>query len=267
MHIDNKHQKEVAFRNGFRDAVKQHPEILDEMEVKLSPFPFKACELMEDGHTEFNDGYGYTISLDYERYGKEVKLYASCDDYNSQHDVVFQENKNEDFAAFLGKNTYECICKLMLEIEEQGGFEYEDEMAEPVKPVEDRHKEEKTSTKSERYNDLYVEDLCVGFRKVDKDKMKWKYELRDLRTFMDIPKLLQDRHIEFTSRAGDRIDVTIMIEYACDGAEYRVDVHINNRYSYESGSLSEYKYRNKNHFYHALSAEVGRCMGKAMLRA
>lgn len=264
---------EVSFRNGFRDAVRLRPEILEEMVVKVNPFPFKANELMNDGHTEFIDGFGYTISIEYERYGREIKLYASCDDYSTQHTFGFFENKNNsvdismEFAELLGKNTYECICKLMDEIEEQGGFEYEDggdEITKALtKPTESKH----TLKKSEIYNDIYVEDFCVGFRKVDKEKLKWKYELRDLHTFMDIPKLLQNRYIEFVSRAGDKIDVSIKIEYTSWGAEYRVNVHRNNRYGYEKDSLSESKCKNKNHFYHVLSKSVGWSMGKAMLEA
>lgn len=273
MQVDNKHHLEVSFRNGFRDAVKLRPEILEEMEVKINPFPFKAKELMEEGHTEFIDGFGYSISLEYERYGREIKLYASCDDFNTQLTFHFFENKTDsedktkEFAELLGKNTYECICKLMDEIEEQGGFEYEDDTKDVSEPVVVSVEPTKPSKKSERYNDIYVEDFCVGFRKVDKDKLKWKYELRDLRTFMDIPKLLEERYIKFVSRAGDKIAVTIKIEYTSWGAEYRVNVHRNNWYDYEYGSLDENKCKNKNHFFHCLSKAIGFCMGKAMLGA
>lgn len=256
---------EAAFCNGFRAAVKLRPEVLDEMDVKVNPFPFNATKFMDSGYAEFNDGYGYTISIEYERCGKTIKIYSSLDDFDAQFSYDYKKGENDGalFAEELGRHTYECICNLMSEIESQGGFEYEED--ETPNDLHDDVSE--ADAKDNKLEDINADDFIKGLKSVDVEKLKWKYDFRRLSSFIDIPMLIQNKRIKFVSKAGDKIEIKIKMKYVDEGVEYDVSAYRNLKCGYETGYLSESSCKNKEDFYRTLSKTIGKCVGSSLLEA
>lgn len=259
---------ESAFKQGFREAVKQSPDVLADMDVKVNPFPFDVKQFVEKGLAEFTDGYDNLISLEYERHGKVIKVYSSCVDFDSEYSYE-SVNDGMGFAEELGRNTYLGICKLMDDIEQQGGFDYEEEDEEKVEKPETK-KVEAIVTSSEPNDgcpDIDEKYFTDGLKSVDQEKLKWKYDFRKLSSFIDVPKLLESKRIKFVTKSGDKIEIKLKLEYIDEGVEYSVSVYRNLKYAYDTGYLSESKCKNKAHFCHTLSKLFGTSVGLTLLDA